>query len=174
MFLQPFFPLEAHNTNIYNSEPQTYMFGEMRNALGIDKSIDILEHIYSLPIPDQEAAHEKIRAIEREAMLTQVPQPGLQTLFTYLTSQTPPSPPRNPNPQPPTPRRPSPRQPPPHHPLLPHPDPRLPTPKTPPRRHLPHRQAMGCRSQRYDHGRRFDRRYECGVFGWGHDGVVGE
>ncbi|KAF7946256.1 hypothetical protein EAE96_009258 [Botrytis aclada] len=70
-------------------EPQTYMFGQMRSALGIDKSIDILDHIYSLPVSDQEAAHEKIRAIEREAMLTQVPQPGLQTLFTYLSTLTP-------------------------------------------------------------------------------------
>ncbi|CCD45053.1 putative had superfamily protein [Botrytis cinerea BcDW1] len=70
-------------------EPQTYMFGQMRGALGIDKSIDILDHIYSLPVSDQEAAHEKIRAIEREAMLTQVPQPGLQTLFTFLSTLTP-------------------------------------------------------------------------------------
>ncbi|KAF7858423.1 hypothetical protein EAF04_009024 [Stromatinia cepivora] len=70
-------------------EPQTYMFGQMRNALGIDKTIDILDHIYSLPVSDQEAAHEKIRTIEREAMLTQVPQPGLQTLFTYLATLTP-------------------------------------------------------------------------------------
>ncbi|KAF7931038.1 uncharacterized protein EAE97_009247 [Botrytis byssoidea] len=69
-------------------EPQTYMFGQMRNALGIDKSIDILDHIYSLPVSEQEAAHEKIRAIERDAMLTQVPQPGLQTLFTYLSTLT--------------------------------------------------------------------------------------
>ncbi|KAF7896433.1 hypothetical protein EAF00_006447 [Botryotinia globosa] len=67
----------------------TLWFGQMRNALGIDKSIDILDHIYSLPVSEQEAAHEKIRAIEREAMLTQVPQPGLQTLFTYLSTLTP-------------------------------------------------------------------------------------
>ncbi|TGO82911.1 hypothetical protein BPOR_0734g00020 [Botrytis porri] len=84
----------------------------MRDALGIDKSIDILDHIYSLPVSEQEAAHEKIRAIEREAMLTQVPQPGislpslqqnpiiltnprtpgLQTLFTYLSTLTSPLP----------------------------------------------------------------------------------
>ncbi|QSZ32088.1 hypothetical protein DSL72_001657 [Monilinia vaccinii-corymbosi] len=64
----------------------------MRNALGIDKTIDILEHIYSLPPSDQEVAHEKVRAIEREAMLTQVPQPGLQTLFTYLGNLSPPLP----------------------------------------------------------------------------------
>ncbi|RAL65413.1 hypothetical protein DID88_000981 [Monilinia fructigena] len=41
------------------------------------------------PSPTKEAAHEIVRAIEREAMLTQIPQPGLQTLFTYLTTQTP-------------------------------------------------------------------------------------
>ncbi|KAJ8059677.1 hypothetical protein OCU04_011325 [Sclerotinia nivalis] len=73
--------------------PNTHhRFGQMRNALGIDKTIDILDHIYSLPVSDQEAAHEKIRTIEREAMLTQVPQPGLQTLFTYLATHTPPLP----------------------------------------------------------------------------------
>ncbi|CAD6445271.1 73d021ed-ac7f-46a5-9172-06cd49d7c1c6 [Sclerotinia trifoliorum] len=100
-------------------EPQTYMFGQMRNALGIDKTIDILDHIYSLPVSDQEAAHEKIRTIEREAMLTQVPQPGLQTLFTYLATLTPPSP-RNPNTQPPTPSPPPPNNPSPTNSLLPH------------------------------------------------------
>lgn len=28
------------------------MFGEMRNALSISKEVDILEHIYSLPTPE--------------------------------------------------------------------------------------------------------------------------
>lgn len=28
------------------------MFGEMRNALSITKEIDILDHIYSLPTPE--------------------------------------------------------------------------------------------------------------------------
>jgi hypothetical protein len=45
----------------------------MRQALGIDKSVDILDHCHSLP-PDEEAvALEKIRAIEREAMKSQQP-----------------------------------------------------------------------------------------------------
>jgi len=40
------------------------MFTEMRSALGIPKSVDILDHIYSLPPPEQEAAFQKIRDIE--------------------------------------------------------------------------------------------------------------
>lgn len=61
------------------------MFGQMRDALGIDKSIDILDHVYSLPTPAaQETALESIRAIEREAMKSQVAQPGLVDLMLYL------------------------------------------------------------------------------------------
>lgn len=65
-------------------EPQNYMFGQMRSALGITKEVDILDHIYSLPESDQAAAHEKIQAIEREAMAKQIPQAGLVTLMEYL------------------------------------------------------------------------------------------
>jgi hypothetical protein len=44
------------------------MFGEMRAVLGIPKSVDILDHIYSLPTPtEQEEAMESIRKIERGA-----------------------------------------------------------------------------------------------------------
>ncbi|KAL2071570.1 hypothetical protein VTL71DRAFT_12805 [Oculimacula yallundae] len=64
--------------------PQTWMFGQMRSALGIDKSIDILDHIHSLPASEQDAAQEKIRAIERSAMSSQEPQPGLASLMDYL------------------------------------------------------------------------------------------
>ncbi|KAI0536962.1 HAD-like protein [Xylaria digitata] len=68
--------------------PQNYMFAQMRAVLGIPKSIDILTHISSLPtIPEQEEAMEAIRAIEREAMASQVAQPGLGTLMTYLQDQ---------------------------------------------------------------------------------------
>ncbi|KAF4555868.1 putative haloacid dehalogenase-like hydrolase 7 [Elsinoe fawcettii] len=65
-------------------EPQNYMFGEMRSALGIDKSTDILDHIHDLPEAEQPAAHEKIEAIERRAMEQQVPQAGLVLLMEYL------------------------------------------------------------------------------------------
>lgn len=65
-------------------EPQTYMFGQMRDALGITKSIDILDHIYTLPSDEQESAMEKIRNIERNAMASQKAQPGLIELMTYL------------------------------------------------------------------------------------------
>ncbi|KAF4303567.1 putative had superfamily [Botryosphaeria dothidea] len=61
------------------------MFGEMRAALGIDKKTDILDHIYELATPDeQDAAFDKIRAIERRAMASQKPQPGLVQLMDYL------------------------------------------------------------------------------------------
>ncbi|KAI9853892.1 MAG: hypothetical protein M1824_000816 [Vezdaea acicularis] len=70
------------------------MFGEMsllvqtsdpaRAALGISKSVDILEHIDSLPMDDQLKAMDAIRAIESRAMLKQTPQPGLEELMTYL------------------------------------------------------------------------------------------
>ncbi|GAW21005.1 hypothetical protein ANO14919_105180 [Xylariales sp. No.14919] len=68
--------------------PQNYMFTQMRSVLGIPKSVDILTHIASLPTgPEQEEAMEAIRAIEREAMASQVAQPGLGTLMAYLQDQ---------------------------------------------------------------------------------------
>ncbi|OJJ49255.1 hypothetical protein ASPZODRAFT_13980 [Penicilliopsis zonata CBS 506.65] len=68
--------------------PQHYMFSEMRAALGIDKSIDILQHIRDLPTSqEREAAVQKVRDVEREAMLKQEPQPGLVRLMDYLQSR---------------------------------------------------------------------------------------
>ena len=63
------------------------MFAEMRAAINIHKGIDILDHIYTLPSADQEVALEKIRNIERTAMASQEPQPGLEPLMTYLESK---------------------------------------------------------------------------------------
>jgi phosphoglycolate phosphatase-like HAD superfamily hydrolase len=76
------------------------MFELMRSALGITKSIDILDHVHSLPLAEassssssssdpqvpttQEEAFAKIRAIEREAMTLQIPQAGLVTLMEFL------------------------------------------------------------------------------------------
>jgi phosphoglycolate phosphatase-like HAD superfamily hydrolase len=70
--------------NEQEGEPQNYMFGEMREALGITKETDILDHIYSLPAQSQSEAHEKIEAIERRAMVKQIPQPGLVELMKWL------------------------------------------------------------------------------------------
>ena len=67
--------------------PQTYMFQEMRDTLGIPKTVDILDHIHALPLSEQEDAQEKIRAIERRAMRAQTPQPGLVKLMDYLDSR---------------------------------------------------------------------------------------
>jgi len=79
------FLTETHTLTQHPSEPQTYMFSEMRAALGITKSQDILEHVYSLATPEQQHhAMEQIRDIERRAMLNQVAQPGLSELMAYL------------------------------------------------------------------------------------------
>jgi len=57
------------------------------SALGIDKSTDILDHIYSLQDAEQEEAQEKVREIERNAMEKQKPQAGLVELMDYLDSR---------------------------------------------------------------------------------------
>ncbi|KAK7940881.1 uncharacterized protein PG986_013268 [Apiospora aurea] len=73
------------NTHPLHSEPQNHMFSEMRSVLGIPKSVDILEHVYSLSPPSaQHEAMESIRAIERREMARQMPQPGLAELMAYL------------------------------------------------------------------------------------------
>ncbi len=102
------------------------MFKEMRDALGIHRSVDIIDHIRSLsntpdetsnpengepphsstnpneppseemlahriansdpdPSSEQARAVAKIKAIERRAMTSQRPQPGLRELMHYLT-----------------------------------------------------------------------------------------
>lgn len=78
------------NPNILtsSSKPQSYMFKQMRAALSIDKSTDILDHIYSLPHPAQEQAQAAIRAIETSAMIEQESQPGLNELIAYLESRS--------------------------------------------------------------------------------------
>lgn len=63
------------------------MFGKMREALGITKSVDILDHIRSLPINEQLIANQAIENVERTAMVQMVAQPGLSELMTYLTSR---------------------------------------------------------------------------------------
>lgn len=64
------------------------MFAEMRSALQISKETDILEHVYALPTPQaREDAMAAIRAIERAAMASQQPQPGLVALVNYLDAR---------------------------------------------------------------------------------------
>ncbi|WEW60866.1 hypothetical protein PRK78_006354 [Emydomyces testavorans] len=83
--------------------PQNYMFQEMRteeptpitpslvlhrSVLGIDKSVDIITHIRSLPtLEERTEAAAKVKAIERAAMTKQKPQPGLVQLMDYLHSR---------------------------------------------------------------------------------------
>ncbi|KAF4455675.1 hypothetical protein F53441_2075 [Fusarium austroafricanum] len=69
-------------------EPQTYMFKEMRDVLGISRTTDILDYIDTLPNSEKENALESIRNIEREAMKTQIAQPGLMTLMAYLDANS--------------------------------------------------------------------------------------
>lgn len=53
--------------------------------MGISKSVDILHHVRSLPTAEEQLeASNKIKAIEREAMQHQEPQPGLVELMEYL------------------------------------------------------------------------------------------
>lgn len=64
--------------------PQTPMFKEMRDALGITKATDILDYVHSLPEEEQELAQEKLRTIARKYMVHMIPQPGLNELMDYI------------------------------------------------------------------------------------------
>jgi hypothetical protein len=57
----------------------------MRDALGIDKSIDILDHVHALPDngPQQEA-HLKLQVIERNAMVDMEAQPGMYLSWQFF------------------------------------------------------------------------------------------
>lgn len=63
---------------------QASFLSGIRDTLNIPKSVDILEHLSSLPSPEHEDAHERIREIERKAMRVQRPQPGLTNLMQYI------------------------------------------------------------------------------------------
>lgn len=60
----------------------------MRDALGIDKSIDILDYVHSLPDngPQQEA-QLKLQAIERNAMVNMEAQPALVEVMDFIDKQ---------------------------------------------------------------------------------------
>lgn len=59
----------------------------MRDALGIDKSIDILDHVHSLPEKEEAEAQAKLQKIERAAMVSMEAQPGLTELMSFLEEQ---------------------------------------------------------------------------------------
>jgi phosphoglycolate phosphatase-like HAD superfamily hydrolase len=73
------------------------MFREIRAALNIPKSTDILDHLYSLsmspdsatnpPTSPRQRANATVEAIERNSMTMQIPQPGLVELMTYIDNQ---------------------------------------------------------------------------------------
>ncbi|EEQ28168.1 hypothetical protein McanMca71_005867 [Microsporum canis] len=59
-----------------------------RDALGIEKGVDIIHHIRGLPnFKERTDAIAIVREIERKAMVKQVPQPGLVELMDYLNSK---------------------------------------------------------------------------------------
>lgn len=60
------------------------MFRDMRAALSIPRTTDILTHITTLPPASQGPALASIRAIETHYMRLQTPQPGLVELMSYL------------------------------------------------------------------------------------------
>lgn len=66
------------------SLPQNYMFGEMRQALEIPPSEDILDFVHALPEERQKRAHLILKDIEQRTMLKMRPQPGLRDLFSWL------------------------------------------------------------------------------------------
>lgn len=65
------------------------MFSEMRKALSIPKTVDILEHVKSLSGDPaaQAKAVKAIKEIESRAMALQEPQPGLRELMAHLQSR---------------------------------------------------------------------------------------
>ncbi|QPG72720.1 hypothetical protein FOA43_000021 [Brettanomyces nanus] len=71
------------------TKPQSYMFKEMREALDIvDKPIDILTQLESLPRIQREIAAKRIQDIEHRAMLKMQPQKGVEDLFKFLHEET--------------------------------------------------------------------------------------
>lgn len=64
------------------------MFTDMRAALAIPKSTDILHHIEALPADKRPSALQAIRDIEAKAMKSQKPQPGLAELMSYLDAHS--------------------------------------------------------------------------------------
>ncbi|OWB69599.1 hypothetical protein B5S30_g5019 [[Candida] boidinii] len=68
------------------SKPQTWMFGLMRQALGIEgQKIDILAQLESLQGDERIKAEKAIENIELKAMNEMAPQEGLSELFEYLS-----------------------------------------------------------------------------------------
>lgn len=61
----------------------------MRDALGIDKSVDVLDYVHSLPEKEQEEAHVKLQQIERTAMVDMEATPGVNELLKFIDSYEP-------------------------------------------------------------------------------------
>ncbi|CAR24411.1 putative haloacid dehalogenase-like hydrolase [Lachancea thermotolerans CBS 6340] len=70
------------------SIPQPWMFGAMREAIGLtDPKMDILTFVDQLPSKQlKDDANEQLKAVEARAMAEMQPQPGLLPLLEYLTA----------------------------------------------------------------------------------------
>lgn len=76
------------NLYIYNLVKCHTNLLSIRDALGIEKGVDIIHHIRGLPtFTARTDAIAIVRDIERKAMVKQVPQPGLVELMDYLNSK---------------------------------------------------------------------------------------
>jgi len=60
----------------------------MRDALGITKQTDIIDHMTSLPEDEQKTAFAKVKEIEEIAMEQMKPQKGLTDLMEYLDKRS--------------------------------------------------------------------------------------
>ena len=71
------------------TKPQSYMFKQMRQALGIvGKKVDILDYIGSLDGDKKIVATKKVEDVENQAMIDMKPQNGVNTLFHFMRENT--------------------------------------------------------------------------------------
>ena len=71
------------------TKPQSYMFKQMRQALGIvGKKVDILDYIGRLDGDKKIIAAKKVEDVENQAMIDMKPQNGVNTLFHFMRENT--------------------------------------------------------------------------------------
>lgn len=71
------------------TKPQSYMFKQMRQALGITgQKIDILDYIASLKGEEKNVAAKRVENVENQAMINMQPQKNVNTLFHFMRDST--------------------------------------------------------------------------------------
>lgn len=63
---------------------QTVLIGEMRTALGISNTVDILAHLLSLKGEEKDKASRNIKKVEDKARLEMKPRPGAENILNFL------------------------------------------------------------------------------------------